>query len=133
MKKFKVISGVAYSKLTENEKEEYTYEYYFKHSKPQIDQLTEEYKEELIRKEFKQQREWRIRVREFVDNWKKQGCQVCGYIDVTRPWQFDAHHKDPLKKEFTISKIHSIKRLKAELEKCICMCALCHRDIHHHL
>ena len=46
---------------------------------------------------------------------------------------FDFHHIDPSKKEFNISKVRRCKmneKIKKELDKCILVCANCHREIH---
>jgi len=42
------------------------------------------------------------------------------------------HHLDPTTKEFDIysggGRTHSIKKLKAEIEKCVIICANCHLE-----
>lgn len=44
------------------------------------------------------------------------------------------HHKDPMKKEFTISgKSYSFERLKREVDKCILVCSNCHAEIHENI
>lgn len=58
------------------------------------------------------------------------GCQHCGEND---PALLDFHHNDAGQKEFTIAaRIHSIplERLSGEIEKCIVLCANCHRKLH---
>lgn len=58
-------------------------------------------------------------------------CSICGYnkcIDA-----LDFHHKDPKEKEFTISKRigkSKFNDIKSELDKCVLVCANCHREIH---
>jgi hypothetical protein len=42
----------------------------------------------------------------------------------------DFHHTDPRAKEFKISQMRTIPRLKAEIAKCIVICANCHRKGH---
>lgn len=69
----------------------------------------------------------------FKRNWIKShgnGCNICGYnkcIDA-----LDFHHIDPRTKKFSISNTghHGIDELKEEAEKCIILCANCHREIH---
>lgn len=69
----------------------------------------------------------------FKKNWIKShgnGCNICGYnkcIDA-----LDFHHIDPRTKKFSISNTghHGIDELKEEAEKCIILCANCHREIH---
>lgn len=56
-------------------------------------------------------------------------CQCCGYDKCMSALDF--HHLDPTKKELTLSSsIVSWEKTKQELEKCICVCANCHREIH---
>lgn len=58
-------------------------------------------------------------------------CVVCGYN--TCIWALDCHHKDPETKSFSVSKYHSRSwdNLKPELDKCILLCANCHRELHY--
>ena len=57
-----------------------------------------------------------------------RGCAVCGEI---HPACLDFHHKNPEVKGFTISKSikarFAIARIKREIDKCILLCANCHR------
>lgn len=85
------------------------------------------------RKEFpeihKQQEIRRItRVREW-QNSLKTACIVCGETD---PVCLDWHHIDPNTKDFTIGRSFSLARktILSEIEKCICLCANCHRKVH---
>lgn len=59
-------------------------------------------------------------------------CEICGE---SREWVLDFHHKDPNEKDFNIGEKwrqgYSISRLKNEINKCMCVCANCHRDIHY--
>ena len=59
-------------------------------------------------------------------------CQLCGYDKCLSALDF--HHRDPSKKDFNISRyrrkdIENYIFLR-ELEKCILICANCHREIH---
>jgi hypothetical protein len=48
----------------------------------------------------------------------------------------DFHHIDPTKKEFSLSQIRLTKmneKIKIELDKCILLCANCHREKHEEL
>lgn len=58
-------------------------------------------------------------------------CSVCGE---ERWWVLDFHHLRD--KKYEIPELArsgcSLDILKAELEKCIILCANCHRDLHHH-
>ena len=58
-------------------------------------------------------------------------CCKCGYNKCFEALEF--HHKDPTQKDFGISyKGHtkSWNNIKKELDKCILVCANCHREIH---
>jgi hypothetical protein len=56
-------------------------------------------------------------------------CQSCGYSRYYGALEF--HHLDPLEKEFTISqrKFCSLEKIKKELDKCVLVCSVCHREI----
>lgn len=59
-------------------------------------------------------------------------CSVCGYSKCSAALDF--HHKDPAQKDFAISaKGHtrSWDKVKIELDKCVLVCANCHREIHY--
>jgi len=60
-------------------------------------------------------------------------CITCGY-DIC-PASFDFHHPIPEEKEFTIaSELGSMtyQRLLEETEKCMLLCANCHRELHYY-
>lgn len=59
----------------------------------------------------------------------KTPCIICGESE---PFCIDFHHKNPSEKEFTISKKTNLgkDKLLAEIQKCICLCANCHRKVH---
>lgn len=52
----------------------------------------------------------------------------CGYSKCIEALEF--HHLDPTEKEFEISDRRSWEALTAELDKCILLCANCHREYH---
>jgi len=63
--------------------------------------------------------------------YKGGKCELCGYNKSLAALEF--HHKDPSKKDFTIS--HAKQRafnekMKKELDKCLLVCANCHRETH---
>lgn len=62
--------------------------------------------------------------------YKGGKCQKCGYNKYFENLEF--HHKDPDKKVFTISQKcnHRWLTIKKELNKCICLCSTCHRELH---
>jgi hypothetical protein len=57
-------------------------------------------------------------------------CQICGYSKCISSLEF--HHKDPLKKEISVSgSTKNKKKIIEESKKCILVCSNCHREIHH--
>jgi len=64
--------------------------------------------------------------------YKGGKCCNCGYDRYFGALEF--HHINPLEKDFNLSKTkytcYSLEKIKAELDKCICVCANCHREIH---
>ena len=61
--------------------------------------------------------------------YKGGKCEICGYEKCIDALEF--HHLDPTKKDFVISGYgKSIKKMKEEVDKCILVCANCHREIH---
>ena len=60
---------------------------------------------------------------------KRQGCRACGYIKCLSALEF--HHRDPLKKLFTIGRSQSLYKppelVRVEIEKCDVLCSVCHR------
>lgn len=64
---------------------------------------------------------------------KVNGCAICGYNKCDAALDF--HHSNPEDKVFMIN-MHSIgiknnEQLVEELNKCILLCANCHREIHY--
>lgn len=58
-------------------------------------------------------------------------CVICGYNRCIRNLHF--HHLDPKQKLFGVSSGghgHSLEKIKAEVSKCILVCANCHGEIH---
>ena len=57
-------------------------------------------------------------------------CSICNYDKYIGALEF--HHINPAEKDFTIAelKLSSFERIKNELDKCLLVCANCHREIH---
>lgn len=56
-------------------------------------------------------------------------CQICGYDKCQEALEF--HHLDPNEKSFQISGgTKSFESLKPEVDKCVLLCANCHREVH---
>ena len=61
--------------------------------------------------------------------YKGGKCEVCGYDKCIEALEF--HHIDETTKEFAVSgSTKSLDRQKAEADKCIMLCANCHRELH---
>ena len=62
-------------------------------------------------------------------NEQKQVCVKCGE---TRTYVLDFHHKDKNEKDFTIGtfKKGSLELVQSEIDKCVVLCANCHREFH---
>jgi len=63
--------------------------------------------------------------------YKGGKCCICGYDKCIGALEF--HHVNRDNKEFNISQdgnSMSWDKVKNELDKCICVCANCHREIH---
>jgi len=61
-------------------------------------------------------------------------CVKCGYNKCIAALEF--HHLDPAQKDFNLARkgyTFSWDRVREEVEKCILVCANCHREIHHEL
>lgn len=91
-------------------------------------------------------KEWREKNKDYVRQTQRENkrkrkieaicylggkCQVCGCL--FHPACFEFHHKNPTLKDKDPSKMLSLskERLYAELDKCILLCANCHRIEHH--
>jgi len=73
----------------------------------------------------------RKKVREMAIDHKGGRCQCCGYDKCKDSLEF--HHLVKDKKSFGISAkgyTRSWKAIKTELEKCLMLCANCHREWH---
>lgn len=67
--------------------------------------------------------------------YKGGKCVLCGY-DKPISGAYSFHHRDPKKKDFTISKrghCRSWELVKKEVDKCDLLCVRCHAEIHHKL
>ena len=70
-------------------------------------------------------------IKKMAVDYKGGKCEKCGYNKCLTALEF--HHMDPSQKDFGISqngKTRSWEKTKLELDKCIMVCANCHREIH---
>lgn len=69
-------------------------------------------------------------IKQFLNNIKKKGCNICGENDIAC---LDFHHiKD---KEYTISQLvntENMTKINKEINKCIILCSNCHRKLHYY-
>jgi len=73
-------------------------------------------------------RERREKITRFIQEYKlSKGCSICGYNRCAAALDF--HHPNDDKK-YSIGKIGTLKTVKAEIKKCILLCANCHRELH---
>lgn len=73
----------------------------------------------------------RCRIKEELIKHKGGKCEVCGYNKCLSALEF--HHLNPKEKDFSIAQTTTYKNmdlLKSEIDKCILVCANCHREIH---
>lgn len=72
---------------------------------------------------------WRKRTKQKLIDYKGGKCHYCGYDKCIEALEF--HHLDPNQKDFQISGTSkSFDNLKQEADKCVLVCANCHREIH---
>ena len=71
------------------------------------------------------------KIRAYVTNIKKQGCIIC---KETFEKCLEFHHLNPLNKDLSIAELckkGSLNKVKLEIDKCILLCANCHRKVHY--
>ena len=76
-------------------------------------------------------RKRRRKVREMAVQYKGGQCSRCGYKKCVEALEF--HHLDSSQKDFGISAkgyTRSWARVREEIEKCVLVCANCHRELH---
>ena len=81
----------------------------------------------LIRAVYKR----RKKIRQMAVELKGGKCERCGYNRCIEALEF--HHINPSRKDFNVSQrgyTRSWERVVKELEKCIMLCANCHRELH---
>ncbi len=81
---------------------------------------------ELIKAVAKRRR----KIKAMAIEYKGGKCQICGYFKYQGA--LDLHHTNSKSKKFGIGDkgyTRSWKKVKAELDKCILVCANCHREL----
>lgn len=85
-------------------------------------------KEYIIRKV----QELRVRRKAKLIELKGGKCSFCGYDKC--PDALELHHKDPEEKDFQLNNRTMGRKWEVifkEVEKCILLCANCHREVHY--
>jgi len=74
--------------------------------------------------------EKRYNIKKKCVEYKGGKCIICGYNKCIEALEF--HHINPVEKDFSVGSSYYYKweRIKVELDKCSCLCANCHREIH---
>lgn len=83
-----------------------------------------EYLKEAVKKRRKH-------LRELARKYLGDQCMICGYKRCSGALDF--HHRDPKHKEFGLSErglTRSWEKIREEIEKCVLICANCHREVH---
>jgi len=73
----------------------------------------------------------RKRIRKMAVDYRGGKCQLCGYSRCVEALEF--HHLKDAKKDFGISDkgyTRSWSKIREELDKCMLLCANCHREVH---
>lgn len=73
----------------------------------------------------------RVKIKELSIDYKGGKCEKCGYNKCKDALDF--HHLNPDEKDFGIGHkgyTRAWEKIKIELDKCILVCANCHREIH---
>lgn len=69
-----------------------------------------------------------LKIKKQMIEYKGGKCQKCGYNTCIGALEF--HHKEKETKEYEPAKATSFNQIKKELDKCILLCANCHRETH---
>ena len=83
---------------------------------------------EYLRKAVSKRRK---KLKEMAREYKGNKCMICDYNRCSNALDFN--YKDPKKKDFGLSVrglTRSWDKIKAEIDKCVLICANCHREIH---
>lgn len=87
---------------------------------------TDKYKNQrkIVKKTFQKN------IKQILKELKINGCSICGYNNNHSVLEF--HHVNPMDKLFQIAhgiRNHTNERVAEELNKCVLLCANCHKEI----
>lgn len=89
------------------------------------------YEENRKEKQVERVTKRRQQLKKMAIEYKGGKCFICGYNRCDAALEF--HHLDPSEKDFGVAQngyTRGWEKIKKELDKCICVCANCHREIH---
>jgi|TARA_B100001094_G_C18185230_1_gene803377 hypothetical protein len=78
--------------------------------------------------QIKAQKKWTAKKLDFINEFKKDGCVICGYKKCLAALDF--HHIDPSQKTSSVRRLSNFKHIEKEIKKCVVLCANCHREVH---
>jgi hypothetical protein len=81
-------------------------------------------------KNYQKVKYFRNKIKERSVEYKGGKCIVCGYDRCIKALEF--HHTNPEEKDFTVGSNtnRAWEKIKKEIDKCVLVCANCHREIH---
>jgi DNA-binding CsgD family transcriptional regulator len=138
--------GLEQSKRLNNDEIELLKEYYKTHTieetskkfevsistvkKYSNNKFTNRTEEDRKKSNYNHVKSFRKRTKEKAVEYKGGKCNICNYDRCVSALEF--HHLEPSKKDFTLSQSMNIawNKIEEELDKCILVCANCHREIH---
>ena len=101
-----------------------------KAKKPKIGLSYSEKSEQYKKSRRRSVKNWQQKQTMMAKDYLGGCCSLCGYNKCTSALEF--HHIDPSNKEYEIAaKNKSFENMKSELDKCVLLCANCHREAHH--
>ena len=102
---------------------------YYRNNREGILEYSKQYKKDNPEKSSGWSKQFYDKRREFMNKYKlSKGCQMCGYNKCASALEF--HHKG--NKEFIVAHLllYKMEAIKKEINKCIILCANCHRELH---
>lgn len=85
-------------------------------------------KRNVYAREYNKKYARKNKIKQILVDYKGGACQICGLRDNCLSI-YEFHHIDPSNKEGQLQSM-SIKKQLEEVDKCIMLCANCHRRIH---
>lgn len=123
-------------------RQEYSKQYYIKNREKKLKQgkeYTESKHGQKVRKLYYQINKTQLNkkgylarkkaIKLMIETLKINGCAICGYDKCNAALVF--HHVNPEDKKFNLGNFRQpVDKIVEEINKCILLCANCHREIH---